>query len=155
MFSVNPPGAGHVAMLLGELLGTTRSAFHEHEWGGLRPSHVRVLSAVPEVGCTVTELAGRVGMTKQGCGQFVTALVENGQLAEGRAVDDRRVRLVTRTPAGDATLIRFSAVMAGLEQRWRDAVGQQRYAAFRAVLEELAADPSAPEAGSAAGSRHG
>ena len=50
MFSVNPPGGTHVAMLLGELLGTVRAAFLEHEWGGLRPSHVRVLSSVPEAG---------------------------------------------------------------------------------------------------------
>ena len=59
----------------GDLLGLVRSAFFELEWGGLRPSHVRVLSLVPEGGCPVTELAALVGMTKQGCGQFVTTLL--------------------------------------------------------------------------------
>ena len=151
MFSVNPPGGPHVAMVLGELLGTVRSAFFEHEWGGLRPSHVRVLSSVPEDGCTVTELAGRVGMTKQGCGQFVTTLVASGHLAESRAPADRRVRLVTRTPAGDRTLVRFAAVMDTLEERWRGAVGPKRYAAFRSVLDEL----SAGTAGSVEQSPHG
>lgn len=146
MFSVNPPGGRHVALLLGELLESTRTAFFEQEWGGLRPSHVRVLSSVPDDGCTVTELAGRVGMTKQGCGQFVTALVERGQLVEARATD-RRLRLVTRTAAGDATLVRSAAVMAALEDRWREAVGLRRYGTFRSVLEEL----SAQQAGSARG----
>ncbi|HYH73533.1 MAG TPA: MarR family winged helix-turn-helix transcriptional regulator [Nocardioides sp.] len=151
MFSVNPPGGPHVAMLLGELLEQLRSAFFEHDWGGLRPSHVRVLSSVPENGCAVTELAQRVGMTKQGCGQFVTTLVASGHLAESRAATDRRVRLVTRTAQGDATLVRFAGVMEGLEAQWRDAVGPRRYAAFRGVLGEL----SAGTTGSAEGSPHG
>jgi len=151
MFSVNPPGGQHVAMLLGELLGQVRSTFLEHDWGGLRPSHVRVLSVVPEGGCTVTELAGLVGMTKQGCGQFVTTLVGSGHLTESRATTDRRVRLVARTDTGDATLVRFAAVMDGLEAQWRDAVGPRRYTAFRGVLEQLSTGP----AGSAGGSPHG
>ena len=151
MFSVNPPGGTHVAMLLGELLGTVRAAFLEHEWGGLRPSHVRVLSSVPEGGCTVTELAGLVGMTKQGCGQFVTTLVESGHLTDSRNAADRRVRHVRRTPDGDRTLIRFAAVMDTVEQRWLDAVGERRYTVFREVLGEL----SAGAAGSVAGSPPG
>ena len=85
MFSVNPPGGTHVAMLLGELLGTVRAAFFEHELG--RPAPVTRAGALVGArgGCTVTELAGLVGMTKQGCGQFVTTLVESGHLAESRA----------------------------------------------------------------------
>ena len=138
-------------MLLGELLGTVRAAFFEHDWGGLRPSHVRVLSSVPADGCTVTELAGLVGMTKQGCGQFVTTLVDSGHLAESRSAADRRVRHVRRTPDGDRTLIRFAAVMDSVEQRWRDAVGERRYTVFREVLGEL----SAGAAGSVAGSTPG
>lgn len=151
MVSVNPPGGPHVAMLLAELMGQVRSSFFEHDWAGLRPSHLRVLSSVPEGGCTVTELAALVGMTKQGCGQFVTTLVASGHLAESRAATDRRVRLVTRTAEGDATLIRFAALMEQLEERWRDAVGPRRYAAFRGVLDQL----SAGTAGSVERQPHG
>ncbi len=152
MTSVNHPGGPHVAMLLGELMGAVRSTFFEHEWGGLRPSHVRVLSSVPAGGCTVTGLAALVGMTKQGCGQFVTTLVRSGHLAESRAGTDRRVRLVTRTLEGDRTLIRFAAVMQTVEERWRDAVGEDRYVVFRGVLDELSAGAAGPAAGSVVGS---
>jgi DNA-binding MarR family transcriptional regulator len=138
-------------MLLGEVLGATRVVFLEQEWGGLRPSHLRVVSSVPDAGCTVTELAALVGMTKQGCGQFVTTLVASGHLAEARAATDRRVRLVSRTPAGDAALVRTAELMASLEDHWRDLVGARRYATFRSVLEQLSAEP----AGSAGGSPHG
>lgn len=151
MFSVNPPGGTHVGMLLAEVLGQTRAAFFEHDWGGLRPSHLRVLASVPESGCTVTELSGRVGMTKQGCGQFVTTLVASGHLSESRAASDRRVRLVTRTASGDETLVRAAAVVESLEGQWRAAVGPRRYATFRGVLAEL----SAGATGSVEGQPHG
>lgn len=144
-------GARDVAMMIAELLGSTRAVFFQQEWGGLRPSHLRVLAAVPEGGCTVTELATQVGMTKQGCGQFVTTLVATGHLAESRADSDRRVRLVTRTPEGDAVLVRSAALMGSLEDEWRAVVGERRYATFRRVLEEL----SAAGTGSAAGSPPG
>ncbi len=142
MVPVNPPPAtGHVAQLVGGLLDAIRTEYLVHEWDGLRPSHIRVLSAVPDRGVSITELAARVGMTKQGCGQFVTTLVGSGHLAEVRGTD-RRTRLVTRTPLGDRTLERFSAVMDALEGRWRVAVGERRYVTFRAVLSELAAAPT-------------
>ena len=138
MVPVNPAGTAHVAQLVGGVLDSIRAEYLAHEWGGLRPSHIRVLSAVPGRGVSITELAARVGMTKQGCGQFATTLVGSGHLTELRG-PDRRTRLVTRTPLGDRTLERFSAVMDALEGRWRVAVGERRYATFRAVLSELAA----------------
>jgi len=50
------------------------------------------------------ELGERVGMTKQGCGQFVTHLVETGHLATEPDPSDRRVRIVRRTPLGQKLL---------------------------------------------------
>ena len=58
---------------------------------------------------------------------------------------------MTRTAPGDATLVRFAALMDELEEQWRDAVGARRYATFRNVLAEL----SASAAGSVTGSPHG
>ncbi len=79
------------------------------------------------------------------------ALVATGHLAETLAVADRRVRLVSRTPDGDAVLVRTAALMASLEDDWRTAVGPRRHATFRSVLEEL----SAAGTGSAVGSPPG
>ncbi len=141
----------HATLLMGLLFREVRKVFAAEDWSGLRQSHFRVISSVPPEGISVTDLGERLGMSKQGCGQFVTTLVESGHLAESRATADRRVRLVTRTPAGDATLIRFAAVMAGLEEQWRDAVGSRRYAAFRGVLDELSAGATGSVAGSPPG----
>lgn len=109
-----------------------------HDWRGLRVSHFRVVSLVPDVGINVTDLALRVGMTKQGCGQFVTQLVESGHLTSEPDPDDGRVRWVRRTARGSETMADVARVVGGLEERWSAAVGAERYRAFRDVLEELA-----------------
>ena len=138
MFSVNPPGGRHVAMMIAELLGSTRAVFFEQERGSLRPSHVRVLAAVPEGGCTVTQLATEVGMTKQGCGQFVAQLSGTGHLVTEADPDDRRVRVVRRTPLGDRTVAAVTERNLRIEAEWAERVGEERYRTFRRVLEELA-----------------
>ncbi|GAA1910718.1 hypothetical protein GCM10009737_10230 [Nocardioides lentus] len=135
----------HVAALLGALFERIRAEVTTED---LRPSHHRVLEAVPAAGARVGDLAARLGMTSQGCGQLVTRLVGTGHLAVGTATDDGRVRLVRRTPLGDAAVERLGLALDRVEDGWRARVGPERYAAFRAVLDDLAADVSpgrAPE----------
>jgi DNA-binding MarR family transcriptional regulator len=93
---------------------------------------------VPPAGITVTELAERVGMTKQGCGQFVTQLVESGHLRVEADPTDRRLRIVRRTRSGVRTTAAITARIVALESEWAEIVGPRRYATFRTVLEELA-----------------
>ena len=128
----------HLAMLLGGAMEQVRRRILERDWDGLRPSHFRVISLVPPEGISVTDLAERVGMTKQGCGQFVTQLVTTGHLAVAPDPDDGRVRLVRRTPLGERNVDEVIAINADLEAAWRERVGERRWATFRAVLEQVA-----------------
>ncbi len=77
-------------------------------------------------------------MSKQGCGQFVTTLVESGHLRVAADRRDKRVRLVRRTAKGNRTVAAVTSRMLEIEDDWADRVGRQRYRAFRRVLEELA-----------------
>jgi DNA-binding MarR family transcriptional regulator len=134
-----PADERHVSMMLGFLAQDIRQALAGSDWHGLRMSHFRVLSGVPtEGGVTITELAERVSMTKQGCGQFVTQLCETGHLETRPNPADRRTRVVVRTPLGRRTMRRVIARNEQLERIWARKVGPKRYAQFRAVLEELA-----------------
>ncbi len=133
-----PEPERHVAMLLGRIFERTRQPLLGEEWGGLRPSHFRVIDGVPADGVSVTDLADRLGMTKQGCGQFVTQLAESGHLVTEPDPRDGRVRLVRRTARGDAQAAAVAARLGELEREWAGAVGGQRYRAFREVLVELA-----------------
>ena len=128
----------HAPLLLGFLLQKARDAFATEDWNGLRQSHFRVLTSVPSAGISITELAERVGMTKQGCGQFVSQLVDGGYLAIERDRADRRIRMVVRTAAGRRMARDVRARNQRIEQEWQQLVGPARYAVFRRVLQGLA-----------------
>src|SRR4051812_47340322 len=118
----------HVPLLMGLLFREVRDVYAGEDWGGLRQSHFRVISSVPPAGISVTDLAERVGMTKQGCGQFVTALAGSGHLQVHQDRADRRVRLVRRTPKGRRLIAQVTARTLEVEQQWAARVGQRRYA---------------------------
>lgn len=133
-----PTTQTHAPMLMGLLFEQVRAIFATEDWDDLRQSHLRLMSAVPEQGVSITELGQRVGMTKQGCGQFVTHLVGTGHLATEPDPSDRRVRLVRRTPLGQRTLNAVRERYLRIEQVWAEQVGHERYRVFRGVLEQLA-----------------
>lgn len=127
-------------LLMGLVLRGMAAVYAAEDWQGLRQSHARVVTCVPPEGISVTALAERVGMTKQGCGQFVTALVGSGHLAVAQDPDDRRVRIVLRTRSGEAFVAAVTKRMREIEAEWADQVGPRRYATFRSVLAEIAPD---------------
>lgn len=141
-----PPEERHVGVLTGllqqRMRGEAPDSLPTHE-EGLRLSHLRVLSLVPPDGVDVSGLATRVGMTVQGAGQFVTAMVDSGHLEVRRDPEDGRRRRVHRTARGRDLVLRSSAQVNALEARWAEEVGPERYAVFRDVLEQLALDLSA------------
>jgi DNA-binding MarR family transcriptional regulator len=143
MTSVNhvvAPDEQHAPMLMGWLLNEVRATFAAEDWDGLRQSHFRVMSSVPADGISITELGERVGMSKQGCGQFVSHLVQTGHLKVATDPRDRRTRIVLRTPLGNRTVRRATARILRIEAEWAERVGSRRYATFRRVLEELTLD---------------
>ena len=78
----------HVLALLGYVLDGFRRelGLHGTPRQGLRSSQVRLLSLTPAEGMRVTDLAERVGMTKQALGEFANALEEKGLLFVGSGV---------------------------------------------------------------------
>jgi DNA-binding MarR family transcriptional regulator len=89
-------------------------------------------------GIMITDLADRVGMTKQAIGQFVTALVHSGHLVTEEDPQDRRRRIVRRTRRGDEVTQELAHMLDGLERRWAERVGLKRYNEWRRTLEEIA-----------------
>ena len=129
----------HAAVLVGRLMEEIRLAFDAEDWDGLRQSHFRLLAQVPPEGVSVTDLAATLRMTKQAAGQFVTHLEGTGHLTTRTDPADRRVRLVVRTALGDRTSKAVTARIRRVERAWARRVGAERYAQFRAVLEDLVA----------------
>ncbi|WP_295699420.1 MarR family winged helix-turn-helix transcriptional regulator [Lapillicoccus sp.] len=134
-----PDDERHVLRALSLLMDESRQLILRNVDGRLRPSQLRVIGSVPGAsGITVTALAIRVGMTKQAIGQFVTQLTEDGFLVSDADPEDRRVRVVRRTPAADDALRHLAVRLAGLEADWERRVGKHRSREFRAALDEIA-----------------
>ena len=127
----------HAAAQMGRLMRHLSSTFAREDWNGLRQSHFRLMSSIPVAGITITDLADRLGMTKQASGQFVTTLAADGYLDVRADPDDRRARLVFLTRQGVRTLKAVNARIARIEREWARVVGADRYAEFREVLAEL------------------
>ena len=125
-------------LALGNLMAESREHLLAEAGSELRPSHHRVIGHVPPEGITVTELAERVGMTKQGIGQFVQQLTDSGHLRTTAHPQDKRLRIIRRTSKGDASVRQLAAVLAKLEESWAERVGPARYRQFRDVLNQLA-----------------
>lgn len=127
----------HVAVLAERLLQLVRQSLLAYDWDGLRIVHFRLLSCVPPGGATITALSEPLAMTKQAVGQFVSQLQESGHLRLQPDKADRRRRVVVRTARGDRTVAAVDSAIADVEEQCAARVGAERYAEFRAVLQEL------------------
>ena len=107
---------------------------------GLRGGQRRILQMIPSGGIRITDLAQVAGLTKQAAGEFADLLEAGGFAVSGRDERDRRVRLVSRTPAGDEAAAESSRAIAAVEERWREEVGPARSDAMTGVLRELGRD---------------
>jgi DNA-binding MarR family transcriptional regulator len=104
---------------------------------GLRGSHGRILDLIDDEGTRPSALADGAWITKQAVGQRVHELEARGWVTITRDPSDGRAVIVRRTAEGDR--IRRTAVgaIATMEEEWAERVGAERYATFRAVLDEL------------------
>ena len=129
----------HVLALLGALdrridrdLRELRSA----DAAGMRGSHGRILGQIADEGSRPSALAAG-WISKQAIGQRIRELEERGWVSVAADPSDRRAVVVRRTEAGERVRDATVAAIAAMEERWAAAVGAERYAAFRAVLDEL------------------
>ena len=134
MSSVKQPST----MLMGQLLKQSSRRLVAADIDGLRASRLRLMGEVPREGSRITELAERLGMTKQACGQLVTDLVGSGHVNVSVPPDDRRSRVVRVTARGRRAVAASVRSLATVDREWAAQVGEPRFEVFREVLAELA-----------------
>lgn len=103
----------------------------------LRGSHNRLLDLIEEGGCRPSSLAAGAWISKQAVGQRLRELEERGLVSFAADPADGRAVVVRRTATGDQVRRSAHLALAAMEQAWADAVGAERYATFRQVLEDL------------------
>ncbi|MEV2265401.1 MarR family winged helix-turn-helix transcriptional regulator [Nonomuraea africana] len=104
----------------------------------LRPRHGAVLAYLDEDGSRATDLAQQSGQHKQVIGTLVDELVELGYVRREPDPRDRRAKLVVPTELGLDQMARSDAIVATIERRHAEAVGEEAYAVFRRVFKQVA-----------------
>ena len=100
----------------------------------LRIAHTSLLPHVDLEGTRLTELASRLGVTKQAAGQLVDELVEMGLLERVADPDDARAKLVRFSKRGRAGILEGLAVLAELGADIERLVGPAKMRGLHEVL---------------------
>ncbi|MEV8636148.1 MarR family transcriptional regulator [Streptosporangium sp. NPDC051023] len=104
----------------------------------LRPRHGAVLAYLDAEGSRATELSRQSGQHKQVIGTLVDELVALGYVERRPDPQDRRAKLVCPTDLGIDQMTRSDAIMAAIERRHAQALGQEVYAGFKRSLRRVA-----------------
>jgi DNA-binding MarR family transcriptional regulator len=108
---------------------------HARGYNDLRSTHTTLLSNMDLSGSTITEVAGRAGVTKQAMGRLASELEDAGYIRVRSDPKDARIRVLQLTEAGRRLMFDSLDVMAELERRYGQSLGMDR---LTAVLEGLA-----------------
>lgn len=92
---------------------------------GLRPAHGFLFQTLGRDGATASEVAARLGMTKQAARLVVEELIESGYVERGRDPDDTRRRPVRLTARGRDALRHSEAVFDDLRDELANDVGRE------------------------------
>ncbi|MGW5864879.1 MarR family winged helix-turn-helix transcriptional regulator [Streptomyces sp. NPDC055239] len=128
---------------LPQLLGDARRWFEDALLATLEeageapvsPTQAGLFAVLDEQGTTVSELARRMGVTRQTAHQAVHGLVATGLLEQVPDPSSGRQRLIRRTQEGARTHRRAELVLRRVEQELADRIGEQTVLALRAALE--------------------
>jgi DNA-binding MarR family transcriptional regulator len=114
----------------------------------VRPAHTALFPHLDFEGIRLTDLAARVGVTKQAVGQLVDDLAELGMVERVSDPDDSRAKRIRFSRRGQAALMHGLGVLGEIQEELAAAVGARRMRELHATLELVIA---ALEQGGAAG----
>ncbi|OLB65887.1 MAG: hypothetical protein AUI10_04965 [Actinobacteria bacterium 13_2_20CM_2_72_6] len=128
-----------------ELVRQLRAALTAHGFGDLGRSDGYVLRALAGTPMTVSALAERLSITKQGAGQLIDAMAEKGYVERHPDPDDGRARVLTLSPRGRSALAAARRFHQGYERRLIRAHGADAVAGVRALLTAIVGEDTADD----------
>jgi DNA-binding MarR family transcriptional regulator len=110
---------------------------HESGFDDFEPAHFTVFRYPSPDGARPSELAARLGISKQALNYLLRELERLGYLERRPDPDDLRGKRITVTPRGRSAVRVIRAAVAELEQEWAEELGARRFAQLRSLLVEL------------------
>ncbi|MFE9676609.1 MarR family winged helix-turn-helix transcriptional regulator [Streptomyces sp. NPDC006259] len=137
---------------LPQLLGEARRWFDDALLAALEAdgaeqvssTQLQLFAVLDERGTTVSELARRMGVTRQTAHKAVHALVDVGLLEQVPHPTSARQLLIRRTPAGRRAHDRATDALDALEHTLTQRIGARSVAELRTVLEMPWGEPPEP-----------
>lgn len=118
-----------------------RGAFAERGMAGLRPLHARLFLPLLSGGRRASDLADRLGVSRQAVAQVVVILERDGYVERLADPGDARAKLICLTARGRlAVRVMRNAALAE-EERWRHLLGAEPLEQVRDALIRLLSDP--------------
>ena len=100
----------------------------------VRTAHTQLLPHINLAGTRLTDLANRLGVTKQAAGQLVDELAAMGMLERIPDPTDARAKLVRFSRRGRLALLDGLGVLRGIEREMRMELGDARMLALHDTL---------------------
>ena len=110
---------------------------HEQGFTDLDFAHLNVFQYPGPQGARPSELAARLGMTKQALNYLLGELERLEYLQRQPDPDDLRSKRVVLTRRGVSAIRVIREAVAEVETAWAQQLGPERFAHFRALLLEL------------------
>src|SRR3954453_2209064 len=110
---------------------------HDEGFADLDFAHMNVFQYPGPQGARPSELAARLGMTKQALNYLLGELERLGYLQRQPDPDDLRSKRVALTPRGASAIRVIREAVAEVETVWAQQLGAEQFAQFRALLLEL------------------
>jgi len=117
---------------------------HENGCADFDAAYLPVFGYPGPQGARPSELAARLGMSKQALNYLLGSLERAGYLTRQPHPDDSRSRRIVLTPRGLAAVKVIRSAVAELETSWTQLLGPKRFAQLRTMLQELGANPHPP-----------
>ena len=129
------PDLGILALRL--LFGVQSELFRraaQHGFDDLRPRHGAVLAYLDDEGIRLVDLARIAGRNKQTIAAILDELEKLGYVYRATDPADRRAKLIMPTERGRKAMQLADDILADIESRYAEQLGQRRYAQFKRAL---------------------
>jgi DNA-binding MarR family transcriptional regulator len=137
-----PPGPPLIGALLRTpweaVRGRMLQRLHEQGHGDLDMPHLTVFQYPGPQGARPSELAARLGVSKQALNYLLGELERLGYLERRPDPHDLRSRRIALTGRGDHAIRVIREAVAEIEREWRAKLGAKRFAQLQGLLREVA-----------------
>lgn len=113
----------------------------------LRPVHRSVIREILESNLRPSELAARLGLSKQSANDLAREFEAKGYITLEPDPEDGRAKRIVATDRGRRANQVAVESSSTVRRRWARQVGEERYAVFEAVLREIVIASGSPPAG--------